>query len=268
MLDLNVNIAESTCDNEEEMALELEKLTQVEDSGYSNSSIVIAKEGPNFPFNGRDTDSSINNTSTFIFDILKKGKEGLFLIKHPSTTGIVRGQFLPVTGEKEDKRADSGVGISLGPQWLNLSFADSAGGGGLQQPELRPKVKQSRRGPKPRSSRYRGVTFYQRTGRWESHIWDCGKQVYLGGFDTAHAAARTYDRAAIMFRGFDADINFHLSDYEEDIKHMRNLSKKELVLVLRQQNKVVSRGSSKYRGVSLHKCGPREATTGQFLGNK
>ncbi|RWV91112.1 hypothetical protein GW17_00046629 [Ensete ventricosum] len=56
-------------------------------------------------------------------------------------------------------------------------------------------VKKSRRGPRSRSSQYRGVTFYRRTGRWESHIWladasDCGKQVYLGGFDTAHAAAR------------------------------------------------------------------------------
>ena len=170
MLDLNVNIAESTCDNEEEMALELEKIKQVEDSGYSNS-IDIAEESVSFPFNGRDTDSSINNTSTFIFDILKKGKEGLFVNKHPLTTGIVRRQFLPVTGEKGDKRADSGVGLSLGPQWLNLSFADSAGGGGLQQPELRPKVKQSQRGPKLRSSRCRGVTFYRRTGRWESHIW-------------------------------------------------------------------------------------------------
>ncbi|KVH90484.1 AP2/ERF domain-containing protein [Cynara cardunculus var. scolymus] len=51
-------------------------------------------------------------------------------------------------------------------------------------------IKKNRRGPRSRSSQYRGVTFYRRTGRWESHIWDCGKQVYLGGFDTAHAAAR------------------------------------------------------------------------------
>ena len=31
--------------------------------------------------------------------------------------------------------------------------------------------KKSRRGPRSRSSQYRGVTFYRRTGRWESHIW-------------------------------------------------------------------------------------------------
>ncbi|CAL5390876.1 unnamed protein product [Camellia sinensis] len=47
---------------------------------------------------------------------------------------------------------------------------------------------------------------------------DCGKQVYLGGFDTAHAAARAYDRAAIKFRGTDAYINFNISDYNEDLQ--------------------------------------------------
>uniref|UniRef100_A0A0D9ZTK5 AP2/ERF domain-containing protein n=1 Tax=Oryza glumipatula TaxID=40148 RepID=A0A0D9ZTK5_9ORYZ len=129
-------------------------------------------------------------------------------------------------------------------------------------------AKKSRRGPRSRSSQYRGVTFYRRTGRWESHIWDCGKQVYLGGFDTAHAAARAYDRAAIKFRGVEADINFNLSDYEEDMRQMKSLSKEEFVHVLRRQSTGFSRGSSKYRGVTLHKCGRWEARMGQFLGKK
>ncbi|KAG0471853.1 hypothetical protein HPP92_016399 [Vanilla planifolia] len=129
-------------------------------------------------------------------------------------------------------------------------------------------MKKSRRGPRSRSSQYRGVTFYRRTGRWESHIWDCGKQVYLGGFDTAHAAARAYDRAAIKFRGIEADINFNLVDYEEDLKQMENLTKEEFVHVLRRQSTGFPRGSSKYRGVTLHKCGRWEARMGQFLGKK
>ncbi|URE33722.1 AP2 [Musa troglodytarum] len=44
-------------------------------------------------------------------------------------------------------------------------------------------AKRTRRGPRSRSSQFRGVTFYRRTGRWESHIWDCGKQVYLGTYE-------------------------------------------------------------------------------------
>ncbi|XP_068342001.1 ethylene-responsive transcription factor RAP2-7-like isoform X2 [Pyrus communis] len=129
-------------------------------------------------------------------------------------------------------------------------------------------VKKSRRGPRSRSSQYRGVTFYRRTGRWESHIWDCGKQVYLGGFDTAHSAARAYDRAAIKFRGTEADINFSVSDYEDDIKQMSNFTKEQFVHILRRQSTGFSRGSSKFRGVTLHKCGRWEARMGQFLGKK
>ncbi|XP_074295344.1 uncharacterized protein LOC141623170 [Silene latifolia] len=134
--------------------------------------------------------------------------------------------------------------------------------------EIAQPMKKSRRGPRSRSSQYRGVTYYRRTGRWESHIWDCGKQVYLGGFDTAHAAARAYDRAAIKFRGVDADINFSLDDYQDDLKQMGNLTKEEFVHVLRRQSTGFPRGSSKYRGVTLHKCGRWEARMGQFLGKK
>ncbi|KAI3774823.1 hypothetical protein L1987_49385 [Smallanthus sonchifolius] len=53
---------------------------------------------------------------------------------------------------------------------------------------------------------------------------DCGKQVYLVGFDTAHASAHAYDRAAIKFRGMEVDINFNLQDYEDDLKQIMKLT--------------------------------------------
>nr|AUW14934.1 AP2-3 [x Doritaenopsis hybrid cultivar] len=49
---------------------------------------------------------------------------------------------------------------------------------------------------------------------------------------------------------------------------MSNLTKEEFVPVLRRQSTGFPRGSSKYRGVTLHKCGRWEARMGQFLGKK
>ncbi|KAI4368795.1 hypothetical protein MLD38_017309 [Melastoma candidum] len=170
--------------------------------------------------------------------------------------------------------------VKGGGSWLgDVEEKDGRGGGGVSlvvAPEKDKgeeyvkslRVKRSRRGPRSKSSQYRGVTFYRRTGRWESHIWDCGKQVYLGGFDTAHAAARAYDRAAIKFRGANADINFDHTDYQEDMIQLKGLSKEEFVHILRRQSTCFSRGSSKYRGVTMHKCGRWEARMGQFHGKK
>ncbi|KAH7415952.1 hypothetical protein KP509_14G068200 [Ceratopteris richardii] len=129
-------------------------------------------------------------------------------------------------------------------------------------------AKKSRRGPRSRSSIYRGVTFYRRTGRWESHIWDCGKQVYLGGFDTAHAAARAYDRAAIRFRGTSADINFTLDDYKSEIRQMSNFSKEEFVHLLRRQSIGLSRGNSRFRGMKLNGSAIWEARRSTFSGKR
>ncbi|WCJ31232.1 Integrase-type DNA-binding superfamily protein [Euphorbia peplus] len=180
-------------------------------------------------------------------------------------------QFFPVDEDQEMTAVSSGTagsGSGTGfprAHWVGVKFcqSESPKSGEVSQP-----LKKSRRGPRSRSSQYRGVTYYRRTGRWESHIWDCGKQVYLGGFDTAHAAARAYDRAAIKFRGVEADINFSIEDYEDDLKQMSNLTKEEFVHVLRRQSTGFPRGSSKYRGVTLHKCGRWEARMGQFLGKK
>ncbi|KAF9618204.1 hypothetical protein IFM89_000673 [Coptis chinensis] len=47
---------------------------------------------------------------------------------------------------------------------------------------------------------------------------------------------------------------------------MRNLTKEEFVHILRRHSTGFARGSSKYRGVTHHKCGRWEARMGQFLG--
>ncbi|KAL7141422.1 hypothetical protein ABFS83_08G051600 [Erythranthe nasuta] len=195
-----------------------------------------------------------------------------------SSSSPVTRQFFPVDGSGIMQVSGGGVGGGGQPNfpsshWLGVKFcrpSEPHGGAAMGMPaaEVAQPPKKSRRGPRSRSSQYRGVTFYRRTGRWESHIWDCGKQVYLGGFDTAHAAACAYDRAAIKFRGVEADINFSLEDYQEDLKQMRNLTKDEFVHVLRRQSTGYPRGSSKYRGVTLHKCGRWESRMGQFLGKK
>ncbi|CAA7406980.1 unnamed protein product [Spirodela intermedia] len=190
-------------------------------------------------------------------------------------------QFFPMAGDRSeeggggDRAAAADVALPRA-HWVGVNFSQKPAAAGATATvavgslaaEVSQPIKKSRRGPRSRSSQYRGVTFYRRTGRWESHIWDCGKQVYLGGFDTALAAARAYDRAAIKFRGVDADINFNLEDYDEDLKQMRNLTKEEFVHVLRRQSTGFPRGSSKFRGVTLHKCGRWEARMGHFLGKK
>ncbi|KAM0930316.1 hypothetical protein ACQ4PT_001051 [Festuca glaucescens] len=81
-------------------------------------------------------------------------------------------------------------------------------------------------------------------------------------------SSRAYDQAAIKFRGIDADINFSLDDYKEDIKKMSSCSKEEFVQMLRRQGAGFVRGSSRFRGVTLHKCGKWEARIGQLMGKK
>ncbi|KAI4314985.1 hypothetical protein L6164_027839 [Bauhinia variegata] len=239
-----------------------DKGKQVGSVSNSSSSAVVIEDGSDEEDAERGGSRTFKKRSSKIFGFSVTHDESM------DTDPPVTRQFFPV--EEPDMAVTSSGGSSAFPRahWVGVKFCQSETLGTGKSVEVSQPMKKSRRGPRSRSSQYRGVTFYRRTGRWESHIWDCGKQVYLGGFDTAHAAARAYDRAAIKFRGVDADINFNIEDYEEDLKQMSNLTKEEFVHVLRRQSTGFPRGSSKYRGVTLHKCGRWEARMGQFLGKK
>ncbi|XP_057830526.1 floral homeotic protein APETALA 2 isoform X2 [Cryptomeria japonica] len=226
---------------------------EAEAGGTSDSSITGTKPEPGEGIDAADGGDISSDHKIFGFSLrdnvavagVSEAKNLLSTEEKQHRPVYVTRQLLPVNGVELGEQG-TGPGVEAGAR----------------------AVKKSRRGPRSRSSQYRGVTFYRRTGRWESHIWDCRKQIYLGGFDTAHAAARAYDRAAIKFRGVEADINFVLSDYEEEMGQVSNFSKEEYVHILRRQSTGFSRGSSKYRGVTLHKCGKWEARMGQFHGKK
>lgn len=182
MMMLDLNLASSG----ESSAL-LEKPLPDEDSGTSKSSVLNADASSNTP----DEDSySTRPAAGFRFGILKSSSsaEGENEVEEEieedgndaslESSFIARQLFPPASPAVPERLQPPLVAASSSSSsrqhQADLNFRQSdipADVRVVQQQQQPPQVKKSRRGPRSRSSRYRGVTFYRRTGRWESHIW-------------------------------------------------------------------------------------------------
>jgi hypothetical protein len=59
-----------------------------------------------------------------------------------------------------------------------------------------------------RPSKYKGLEYVPKTGRWIARVLVGGKRIYLGTFDTELGAARAYDEGAKEHHGEYARLNF------------------------------------------------------------
>lgn len=56
-------------------------------------------------------------------------------------------------------------------------------------------------------SKYRGVSFITKSGKWQAHIMHNYKSIYLGSYEDEISAAKAYNEAAIKYKGDKAKLN-------------------------------------------------------------
>jgi hypothetical protein len=115
---------------------------------------------------------------------------------------------------------------------------------------------------------YRGVTHHIRTSRFEAHLWENGKQLYLGGYNTPQEAALAFDLAAVRYRGSRAETNFSHLWYVPFTQKLNEYDPEVVVAGLRRHSKGESVQSSMFKGVTRHQKGKWEARIGQTAGRK
>lgn len=125
---------------------------------------------------------------------------------------------------------------------------------------------------------YRGVARHRISGRYESHVWLDGRQLYLGTFDKEVEAARQHDRMLIHLKmsGGKSDkstappqLNFPVADYADELHMLTSSTKEEILARMRRGSAGFARGTSTYRGVSFRSStGRYEARIGRLLGRK
>ena len=143
-----------------------------------------------------------------------------------------------------------------------------------EQQQQQQQQQQEKEATPPHSSRFRGVTKHKRSGRWEAHIWirDSKKQVYLGGYSNEQHAAEAFDLVAmkckLMKNGRKIKLNYPASKYQDLQGYLLSTPLEELIMAVRRQSQGFARGSSGYRGVTLHPTGRWEARIGLPGGQK